>query len=105
MDIKKTLISLGIESTNSGASIGGNWLNTNGEKIISYSPVDGKAIGSIISASEKDYHKCIDSALEAFLNWRTMPAPHRGEIVRQFGEALRAKKEDLGALVSYEMGK
>ena len=105
MDIKKTLISLGIESTNSGASIGGNWLNTNGEKIISYSPVDGKEIGSIISASEKDYHKCINSALEAFSDWRMMPAPHRGEIVRQFGEALRTKKEDLGALVSYEMGK
>ena len=105
MDIKKTLISLGIESTNSGASIGGNWLNTSGEKIISYSPVDGKEIGTIISASEQDYHQCIDSAVEAFSTWRMMPAPHRGEIVRQFGEALRAKKEDLGALVSYEMGK
>ena len=74
---------------------------TNGEIISSYSPVDAK-IG-VSSANEQNYHDCIDAGLEAFSTWKMMPAPQRGEIVRQFGEALRMKKEALGALVSYEM--
>ena len=105
MDIKKILNSLGIESENSGAAIGGNWLKTSGDEIISYSPVNGKEIGRVVSATEQDYQKCINAGLVAFSNWRMLPAPQRGEIVRQFGEALRSKKEALGALVSYEMGK
>tara|TARA_Y100000994_G_C15673215_1_gene434640 strand:- start:61 stop:1596 length:1536 start_codon:yes stop_codon:yes gene_type:complete len=105
MEIKEILESLGINNQNSGAAIGGNWLHTNGETISSYSPVDGKKIGEVSSANEQNYHDCIDAGLEAFSTWKMMPAPQRGEIVRQFGEALRMKKEALGALVSYEMGK
>jgi aldehyde dehydrogenase (NAD+) len=105
MEIKEILESLGINDQNSGAAIGGNWLHTNGETISSYSPVDGKKIGEVSSANEQNYHDCIDAGLEAFSTWKMMPAPQRGEIVRQFGEALRMKKEALGALVSYEMGK
>ena len=105
MDIKKILKSLGIENSNFGAAIGSEWIPTNGETIISYSPVDGAKIGEVISATEEDYHKCIDAGLKSFATWKMMPAPQRGEIVRQFGEALRENKEALGALVSYEMGK
>jgi len=105
MDIKKILNSLGIESENSGAAIGGDWLKTSGDTIISFSPVDGQEIGSVVCATEQDYQKCINAGLDAFSDWRMMPAPQRGEVVRQFGEALRSKKEALGALVSYEMGK
>ena len=105
MDIKKILISLGIESSNFGAAIGGEWIKTSGVKIASYSPVDGEKIGEVIAASPNDYHHCVEAGLDAFSSWRMMPAPQRGEVVRQFGEALRQKKEALGALVSYEMGK
>ena len=105
MDIKKILKSLGIENSNFGAAIGDEWIQTSGETIISYSPVDGAKISEVISATEEDYHKCIDAGLKSFATWKMMPAPQRGEIVRQFGEALRENKEALGALVSYEMGK
>ena len=105
MNIQSILSSLGVESKNSGAAIGANWLTTNGNTISSFSPVDGNLIGEVTAATEKDYEDCIRSAQEAFVDWRMVPAPQRGEIVRQFGDALRAKKEDLGALVSYEMGK
>jgi len=105
MDIQKILGSLGVEAKNSGAAIGGEWLSTSGNQIVSKSPVDGQVIGTVTAATEKDYEACIQAAQEAFGDWRMLPAPQRGEIVRQFGEALRAKKEDLGALVSYEMGK
>ena len=105
MDIQKILNSLGIESSNKGAAIGSRWLSTSGKKITSISPVDGKEIGSVTSASKEDYEECILAGQEAFNDWRMLPAPQRGEIVRQFGEALRVKKQELGALVSYEMGK
>ena len=105
MDIKKVLKSLGIESLSYGASIGDQWIKTRGEKIASYSPVDGQKIGEVIIATSQDYNQCIEAGLKAFSYWKMTPAPQRGEIVRQFGEALRQKKEALGALVSYEMGK
>ena len=105
MNIQSILSSLGVESKNSGAAIGAKWLTTNGNTISSFSPVDGNLIGEVTAATEKDYEDCIRSAQEAFVDWRMVPAPQRGEIVRQFGDALRAKKEDLGALVSFEMGK
>ncbi len=73
--------------------------------IASYSPVDGALIGKARSTSKDDYETVISSAQEAFKTWRMMPAPKRGEIVRQFGDKLRAYKEPLGQLVSYEMGK
>ena len=105
MEIENILKSLGIENENPGAAIGGKWLSSGEKTIKSYSPVDGKLIGSVNAASAEDYEKCINASQEAYTDWRMLPAPQRGEIVRQFGEALRVKKEDLGALVSYEMGK
>jgi aldehyde dehydrogenase (NAD+) len=105
-DIKSILKQLGIEDINPAYSTGSNWSKTSNEKIIeSNSPVDGEKIGAVNVASAKDYDTVVETAQQAFLTWRTVPAPKRGEIVRQFGEALRANKEALGTLVSYEMGK
>ncbi len=102
MDFLKTLR---VESINQGISTGTQWIKSNGEKIDSFSPVDGKKIGSVIAADKATYETVIKKAEEAFKTWRLMPAPKRGEIVRQIGEALRQNKESLGKLVSYEMGK
>ncbi|HET6996578.1 MAG TPA: aldehyde dehydrogenase family protein [Chitinophagaceae bacterium] len=96
---------LNIQSVNPGVSTGQQWIKSAGEKLDSYSPVDGKLIGSVTSADKKSYEAVIKKANDAFLQWRLVPAPKRGEIVRQIGEALRQKKEPLGKLVSYEMGK
>ena len=102
MDFLKTLR---IEANNIGVSTGINKIKSSGEKIDSFSPVDGKLIGSVTSADKESYETVIKKAGEAFLTWRLTPAPKRGEIVRQVGEALRHYKEPLGKLVSYEMGK
>ena len=102
MDFLKTLR---INETNEGVSTGSVWLQSKGETINSYSPVDGKKIGSVSGADKASYEAVIKKAEEAFLQWREVPAPRRGEIVRQIGEALRQYKEPLGKLVSYEMGK
>ncbi|APZ45775.1 aldehyde dehydrogenase family protein [Polaribacter reichenbachii] len=102
--IQEALSTLGLQNINEGTSTG----NTNfssGEIITSYSPVDGKIIGKVKTTTKEDYAKVMEAATEAFKTWRTKPAPLRGEIVRQFGEKLREKKEALGKLVSYEMGK
>jgi aldehyde dehydrogenase (NAD+) len=99
------LSTLKIGSLSKGASTGSVWLDSKGEKIDSFSPVDGKLIGSVISADKESYEQVILAAEKAFQEWRTWPAPKRGEIVRQIGEALRRYKEPLGKLVSYEMGK
>ncbi|WP_276168904.1 L-piperidine-6-carboxylate dehydrogenase [Zobellia alginiliquefaciens] len=102
--IDTALKDLGIQDINNGTSTGS--LNFgSGEVISSHSPVDGALIAKIKSTKEADYEKVMQSATEAFKVWRTKPAPARGEIVRQFGEKLREKKEALGKLVSYEMGK
>ena len=102
MDFLKTLH---IELNNQGVSTGSKWLSSTGEKIDSLSPVDGKLIGSVNTADKNSYEKIIQTAEAAFKKWRMMPAPQRGEIVRQVGESLRKYKEPLGKLVSYEMGK
>ncbi|MBU3011177.1 aldehyde dehydrogenase family protein [Polaribacter vadi] len=102
--IQEALLTLGLQNINEGTSTG----NTNfssGEIITSYSPVDGKIIGKVKTTTKEDYAKVMEAATEAFKTWRTKPAPLRGEIVRQFGQKLREKKEALGKLVSYEMGK
>lgn len=104
-EIQEILETLGIESINNGASTGGKWFKTRGEKIDSYSPVDGKLIASVNSATEADYEAVILKAQEAFAEWRMIPAPKRGEIVRQLAEKIREYKDPLGKLVSYEMGK
>ena len=73
--------------------------------IESYSPVDGKLIGCVSETTKTEYNRVIKTAENAFVSWRQMPAPARGEIVRQYGDALRKNKDALGRLVSYEMGK
>ena len=99
------LSDLKIVSDNKGVSTGTKWLTVNGDKIESHSPVDGKLIASVNTVDKKNYEAVIQKAQEAFLEWRLWPAPKRGDIVRQIGEALRENKSALGKLVSYEMGK
>jgi len=96
---------LNLRSENKGVSTGVKWLSSKGELLHSYSPVDGKLIGSVSTTDKESYDKTIETAQQAFVHWRMMPAPARGEIVRQIGDALREYKEPLGKLVSYEMGK
>lgn len=96
---------LQLNKQNSGISTGAQWIDSGGEIIESFSPVDGKLIGSVSAADRSSYEKVIQAAQQAFPEWRKVPAPKRGEIVRQIGEALRRYKEPLGKLVSYEMGK
>ena len=103
--VKEALDQLGVELENKGASTGSHWFKTRGEEIKSISPVDGQTIGSVLSATEADYEACVLKSQEAFKIWRELPAPKRGEIVRQIGDALREYKDPLGKLVSYEMGK
>ncbi len=105
LGIQEILSQLGIEEINNGASTGGKWFKTRGERIDSISPVDGKLIASVNSASEADYEAVILKAQEAFIEWRMIPAPKRGDIVRQLADRIRFYKEPLGKLVSYEMGK
>ncbi|MBS7254045.1 L-piperidine-6-carboxylate dehydrogenase [Flavobacterium branchiicola] len=102
--IKEVFDQLGIKEINNGTSTGVNHFS-NGEILESYSPVDGQLIGKIKTSTAADYEKVMESATAAFKEFRLMPAPQRGEIVRQFGEKLRKNKEALGKLVSYEMGK
>jgi aldehyde dehydrogenase (NAD+) len=103
--IAESLSSLGVKKNNPGVSTGTNWLRSKGQRIESYSPVDGRLIGTVQTADEKSYELVVSKSLEAFKEWRTWPAPKRGEVVRQIGQALRKFKEPLGKLVSYEMGK
>ncbi len=102
--MKEALAQLGIKDINEGTSTGLNHFS-NGEILESYSPVDGQLIAKVKTSTAADYEKVMESATAAFKTFRTMPAPQRGEIVRQFGEKLRKNKEALGKLVSYEMGK
>ncbi len=103
--VQETLERLGLNEVNSGATTGTVWFETSGRVLESYSPADGKLIGKVQEASKEDYNKIMETAKAAFVKWREVPAPKRGEIVRQMGLELRKHKEDLGRLVSYEMGK
>jgi aldehyde dehydrogenase (NAD+) len=103
--IASAIKNLGIKDLNQGTSTGSNWIPTNGETITVNSPVDGKEIAKVVCTTPAEYDQIMAKAQEAFISWRQVPAPKRGEMVRQFGQALRDKKEDLGKLVSYEMGK
>lgn len=103
--MKNILKQLGINGLNSGTSTGNKWIKSKGEEIKSFSPVDGKYIASVLATKPADYHNVIQKAGEAYKVWRNIPAPKRGEIVRQIGDELRKYKEPLGKLVSYEMGK
>ncbi len=103
--IRGFLSQLGIEQVNNGATSGTIWHSTKGKPISSYSPADGRLIATINQATWDDYEVIMGRATEAFKEWRMVPAPKRGEIVRQIGNRLREFKEPLGSLVSYEMGK
>ena len=103
--IAESLARLGIKSENLGSSTGENWMDSGKEYIASISPADGTLIGKVQVTDEETYEKVITTAQVAFEKWRLIPAPQRGEIVREIGNALREVKADLGKLVSYEMGK
>ena len=104
IDIKKTLDVLGVKESNNGTSTGKVSFG-GGVEIESYSPVDGRLIGKVTSTTHEEYEKVMQTATAAFKEWRLKPAPLRGDIVRQYGEKLRFYKQELGELVSYEMGK
>lgn len=101
---KKELKTLAISLDNAGTSTGSKWFGS-GEPIVSYSPINNKEIATATSTTRKEYEKVISIAKQAAIPWRNVPAPQRGEIIRQLGEELRSKKAELGKLVSYEMGK
>ncbi len=106
MNIDQLLKNLGIEPRNEAISTGSNWLSgQNAEQIAIHSPVDGNLIAHVKWADVAGYHQVVETAKSAFPIWRNTPAPKRGEIIRQLGAELRLAKEDLGKLVSYEMGK
>jgi aldehyde dehydrogenase (NAD+) len=102
--IQEALSKLGIKEINDGTSTGSNNY-ANGKIIESYSPVDGTLIAKVKASTKEDYEQAMAKAADAFKAWRLVPAPKRGEIVRQMGDELRKFKEPLGQLVSYEMGK
>ena len=102
--LEQVFNALGLKEMNAGTSTGSQNFGS-GEIITSFSPVDGQVIGKVSATTPEDYEKVKQTAQTAFAQWRTLPAPKRGEIVRQFGEKLRELKEPLGKLVSYEMGK
>ncbi|MBI2270057.1 MAG: aldehyde dehydrogenase family protein [Bacteroidetes bacterium] len=103
--IAQALQELGLKRLNKGISTGVKWYDTKGDRIDSYSPSDGELIGIVNQATKIDYEKMMKVAEGAFVTWRLIPAPARGEIVRQMAEELRRNKEALGKLVSYETGK
>jgi aldehyde dehydrogenase (NAD+) len=98
------LTQLGLAENNPGTSTGSDF-HSSDRFIDSFSPVDGSFIGRVSVTTREQYESTMASAQSAFAVWRNMPAPQRGEIVRQFGDKLRAYKTPLGQLVSYEMGK
>ncbi len=103
--INNALKELGILDVNPGLCTGSEWKDGKGEKLTSYSPVDGKKIAEVSQVTLNEYEQAIHQAKQAFISWRKVPAPKRGEVVRQIGLELRKFKEPLGKLVSYEMGK
>ena len=103
MDLKK----LGIEDINSGACIGGQkWMDcSNNNKISSLNPTNGELISNISVGNDNDYNAIMNAAIKSFNSWRMVPAPKRGELIYQISLKLREKKDYLGSLISYEMGK
>ncbi|WP_430932491.1 L-piperidine-6-carboxylate dehydrogenase [Saccharicrinis sp. 156] len=103
--IPEMLKQLGLKTDNMGLCTGSKWVKTDGQLLTSHSPIDGHPIAKVHQATSSDYINLVDNASHAFNSWRTIPAPKRGEIVRQMGNALRHQKENLGKLISLEMGK
>ena len=104
IDATTVLSSLGLSTANSGAFAGG-WRDAGGDTIKIENPATGETIASVTLASDEDYEAVVASAAETFDRWRMLPAPRRGEYVRALGDAVRTHRDDLGALVSLEMGK
>ncbi len=104
-DKNKLFRSLGLKNKLKGANVGGEWFAGSGDYLESVNPTTGEVLARIEQAGAADYAKVMRQAEKAFVAWRAVPAPRRGEVVRQLGEALREKKDDLGRLVSLEMGK
>lgn len=103
--MQQTLKKLGIEAKSVG-TFDGSWSSPNpGPEIVSFSPIDGSELSRVSTSSDEDYERVIAAASECFLRWRMHPAPKRGELVRNVGEALRENKQALGELVTAEMGK
>src|SRR6201986_2428436 len=96
---------LQLNAENSGTSTGKEWITSGKATLESFSPVDGKRISTVTCTDKDGYEKVVETARQGFVAWRSWPAPRRGEVVRQIGEALRRNKAALGSLVSYEMGK
>src|SRR5687768_5790949 len=92
---------LHLQSNNSGVSTGVKSFPGKGPVLESHSPVDGKLIGKVTSATREEYDQVIQTAQQAFHAWKLWPAPKRGDVVRQMGDALRMQKDQLGKLVSY----
>ncbi len=101
---KDVLNRLGIKESNPGV-YARTWTGGNGESFESINPSTGTPIARIIGSSPEDYTRAVESAVRAFNNWRAIPAPQRGDIVREIGQVLRAHKSDLGLLVTLEVGK
>jgi aldehyde dehydrogenase (NAD+) len=98
------LDALGVEAENPGA-FDGDWIHTHGERVESLNPATGEPLAAVRLATAEDYERVAASSVRAFHEWRTWPAPRRGEVVRQLGDELRRHKDDLGRLVSLEVGK
>ena len=105
VNISNLLSDLDLKKVNGGTSSGSIWLKSKGDSRTIYSPVDGNPIADVIETDDVSYKSILKNAEESFVHWRKVPAPQRGEIVRQIGNELRKKKNSLGQLVSYEMGK
>jgi aldehyde dehydrogenase (NAD+) len=103
--VHHVLSRLGLEPVNPGAAGASGFLDTAGGEIASINPTTGEPLARVRLASRADYETVVTDAARVFKEWRMLPAPKRGEIVRQMGDALRAHKDDLGALVSLEVGK
>jgi aldehyde dehydrogenase (NAD+) len=101
--MKDLLRSLDIKDVNHGG-FGGEWLGSGPDSQV-ITPVDGSRIATVKQVTEDEYDQIVDQAHKAFLEWRSVPAPVRGNLVRQLGNRLREKKKELGALVTLEMGK
>jgi aldehyde dehydrogenase (NAD+) len=105
--MKSLLEKLNIQPVNAGACTGPDgWLmDSKGKELVSYNPTTGEALAKVVQATPETYEKVASTAQEAFLKWRMVPAPKRGDVVRDLGNALRELKEPLGDLVTVEMGK
>ncbi|MBA3011896.1 MAG: aldehyde dehydrogenase family protein [Proteobacteria bacterium] len=105
--ISESLKSLGIKEINNGATTGGSdaWIDSSGNELVSYSPMDGTPIARVALADRKAYDRVMAKATRAFASFRMMPAPKRGEMVREIGNCLREKKQALGTLIALETGK